>query len=127
MRKNENIRKLKNLLKKHLMISLLALLIIFLLNLAKKPFIFYLPFNIPGKQMACTIPPFGIFIESKYKNENKKDPCSILKHEKIHWDQYKRMGLFSFHYNYLKCYFNSGRIYNWMENEARLPCKEKSR
>ena len=100
---------------------------ILILNLIKQPFVYYLQFDIPGKQMASTIPPFGIFIESKYQNENSNEPCSLIKHEMVHWEQYKRMGLISFHYNYLRCYINSGRVNNWMEEEARMPCKLKSR
>ena len=114
--------KLK-LYKKRIIVPFLLVLIITVLNLFKHPYVFYLPFNIPGKQMASTIPPFGIFIESKYKNENKNNPCSIIKHKMVHWYQYKRLGLFAFHYNYLKCYFNYGRVNNWMEDEARIPCK----
>lgn len=106
--------------------QLMLVSVILILNLIKHPFLYYLPFNIPGKQMASTIPPFGIFIESKYQNENSNNPCSILKHEMVHWEQYKRMGLISFHYNYLKCYLNAGRINNWMEEDARKPCISKS-
>lgn len=125
--KIQHMKNLEAFKKKRYLIPLIFLLIILLLNFVKHPFVFYLPFNIPGKQMASSIPPLGIFIESKYKSENTKAQCSILKHEMIHWEQYKRMGLLSFHYNYLKCYLNSGRINNWMEEEAREPCKGKSR
>jgi len=100
---------------------------ILILDVIKHPFVYYLPFDLPGKQMASTIPPFGIFIESKYQNENSNEPCSLIKHEMVHWEQYKKMGLISFHYNYLKCYINSGRVNNWMEEEARKPCNLKSR
>lgn len=115
------------------------IVIIYILNLIKHPFVYYLPLDIleidtksfsiiyHGNQMAITFPPFGIFIEPKYQNENSNEPCSIQKHEMVHWEQYNRMGLISFHYNYLKCYFNSGRINNLMEEEAREPCKLKSR
>ena len=113
--------------KKVVLISLVFMLFVLVLNLIKHPFIFYTPFNIPGKQMASTIPPFGIFIEAKYRSENTNLPCSIIKHEMVHWQQYKRMGLFSFHYSYIKCYLNTGRINNWMEDEARKPCLGKSR
>ena len=113
--------------KKKYALPFVFIVITLILNLTKHPFIFYLPFDIPGKQMASTIPPFGIFIESNYQKENSNVPCSILKHELVHWNQYKRMGLISFHYNYLKCYLNSGRINNWMEEEARESCKSKSR
>jgi len=99
-----------------------------ILNIFKHPFVYYLPVNIPGKQMACRLPPCGIFIESEYKDEEINSPCSILNHERVHWSQYERMGLLSFHYNYIKCYTHSGRINNWMEDEARLPClQNKSR
>ena len=113
--------------KKRYAIPSVFIVIILILNIIKHPFVYYLPFDIPGKQMASTFPPFGIFIESKYQNENSNEPCSIQKHEMVHWEQYKKMGLISFHYNYLKCYLNSGRINNWMEEEAREPCKLKSR
>jgi len=90
-----------------------------LISQNKKERVIYLPFDIPGKQMAATIPPFGIFIENKYKSES----CgcgSILSHEKIHWDQYKRLGLIGFYYQYISQYLKHGRIHNhWMEVEAR--------
>ena len=110
--------------KKRYLILFLFMIIISVLNLTKHPFVYYLQFNIPGKQMASTIPPFGIFIESQFKNKDENDPClHPYKHEMVHWEQYKRMGLISFNYNYLKCYLSSGRINNWMEEEARGPCK----
>lgn len=68
--------------------------------------------------MAATIPPVGIFIEDKYKNEGD-GPGSILRHERVHWEQYRKMGLVSFHYCYLSEYIKHGRIHNWMEEEAR--------
>lgn len=81
--------------------------------------VIYLPFDIPGPQMAATIPPFGIFIESKYIDEGE-GKGSILAHERVHWLQYKRMGLFNFYYEYLSEYFKHGRINDhWMEVEAR--------
>ena len=79
---------------------------------------FYLPFEIPGTQVAATLPPFGIFIEDEFENEGN-GPGSILRHEIIHWQQYKRMGLIKFHYNYLTLYIKYGRVNNWMESEAR--------
>ena len=81
--------------------------------------VIYLPFDIPGAQMAATVPPFGIFIESRYKNEGD-GRGSILAHERVHWDQYKRMGLFKFYYEYFSEYLKHGRINDhWMELEAR--------
>lgn len=113
--------------KKRYTIPTLFTSIILILNIIKHPFVYYLPFKIPGDLMASTIPPFGIFIESDLKNIDENDPClHPYKHEMVHWEQYKKMGLISFHYNYLKCYLNSGRIKNWMEEEAREPCKLKA-
>ena len=81
----------------------------------KKDKIYYIPFNIPGKQMASTIPPFGIFIESKYKTDK-----SILRHEMVHWSQYQRMGFFGFYTTYIKEYFKYGNRFDGpMEVEAR--------
>jgi len=108
--------------RKKTIFFILSITIIILLNIFDNERVYYLPFNIPGEQMAITIPPFGMFVEPKYKNEKNK-PCSVLNHERVHWKQYKRMGLFSFYFNYFKIYLKSGRIHNWMEDEARLPCK----
>jgi hypothetical protein len=113
---------MKPMIKKFLLSFIIFILIITALNFINHPFIFYLPVNIPGKQMAATIPPFGIFIEKGLKNEKREDPCSVYTHEMVHWQQYQRMGLFSFYYQYLKVYFKKGRFNNWMEEEARRPC-----
>jgi len=98
-------------MKKYILISLLILLIYFSL---KEDKIYYIPFDIPGSQMAATIPPFGIFIESKYKKDN-----SILNHEMVHWSQYRRMGFFGFYSTYISEYKKYGRKYGPMEIEAR--------
>lgn len=80
--------------------------------------IYYIPFDIPGSQMAATIPPFGTFIESKYKKDK-----SILKHELAHWVQYERMGFANFYTTYFKEYVKYGRKYGPMEIEARKMSK----
>jgi len=98
------------------------ILLAMILNLTKTERVFYLPFDIPGTQMAATLPPFGIFIEDKFEDEGD-GPGSILKHEKVHWKQYQRMGLIRFYYTYLTLYAKHGRINNWMEEEARRFCK----
>ena len=94
------------------------ILLVLILNIKKTERVFYLPFEIPGTQMAATLPPFGIFIEDKFEDEGD-GPGSILKHEKVHWKQYQRMGLIKFYYTYLTLYAKHGRINNWMEAEAR--------
>lgn len=99
-------------------IIIFFVLFLVLLNILKNPFVLYTPINIPGDQMAITIPPFGIIIEKKFKMEGNRKG-SILSHERIHWEQYKRMGLVGFYYNYFKGYLKYGRKYSPMEREAR--------
>lgn len=86
----------------------------------RKDKVCYIPFNIPGSQMAATIPPFGIFIEDEYKGN-----ASLLNHELVHWDQYKRMGMFVFYRTYFSEYLKYGRINGPMEIEARKLSKLK--
>lgn len=97
---------------------IIILFIVILLNLFKGDRVFYTPINIPGKQMAITIPPFGMFIESEFKNEGS-GRGTLLKHERVHWSQYKRMGLLGFYGNYLSEYIGHGRVNHSMEREAR--------
>jgi hypothetical protein len=80
----------------------------------KKDKVYYIPFDIPGSQMAATIPPFGTFIESKYETDK-----SILRHEMVHWSQYDRMGFFGFYSTYISEYKKYGRKHGPMEVEAR--------
>jgi hypothetical protein len=98
-------------MKKYILLTLTLLVLFFVF---KKNKIYYIPFNIPGDQMAATIPPFGTFIESRYKN-NKE----LLRHELIHWNQFNRMGFFRFYSTYLSEYLKYGRKYGPMEIEAR--------
>ena len=62
----------------------------------------------------CTIPPFGIFI-----NEKHKDNENLLSHERIHWKQYHRLGLLGFYALYLYGYLKYGYDLHPMEIEAR--------
>lgn len=64
--------------------------------------------------MAATIPPFGTFIEARYKKNRL-----IVKHEMVHWYQYRRMGFWGFYTTYLYEYIKYGRKYGPMEVEAR--------
>ena len=100
--------------------KLFVLFVLFLLLfITKKNKTYYIPFDIPGSQMAMTIPPFGSFIELKYIN-NK----SILKHEMVHWSQYRKMGFWGFYKTYLYEYIKYGRKYGPMEVEARKLSKK---
>jgi hypothetical protein len=105
-------------------VAVITVFSIFSLNSNRKERVFYLPFEIPGSQMAATIPPFGIFIEDKYRTEGSA-PGSILAHERIHWNvQYKSLGLFGFYTNYLAGYVKHGRKTGHpMEIQARLLSK----
>jgi hypothetical protein len=98
-------------MKKYLLI---ILILIFSFLICKKDKIYYIPFNIPGSQMAATIPPFGTFIESQYKN-NKE----LVRHELVHWKQFHQMGFFGFYITYISEYLKYGRKYGPMEIEAR--------
>jgi len=96
----------------------IILLLVLILNISKTERVFYLPFDIPGPQMAMTFPPIGIFIENTFKDEGDGSG-SILRHERVHWEQYQQMGLMEFYYSYSMEYLKHGRINNWMESEAR--------
>jgi len=109
------IYEMKKFLKSFVVLLGCLILMIMFLNIIKTQSIFYIPFDINGKQMAITIPPFGSFIEEKYRQDK-----GILCHEKAHWTQYERMGLFSFYSTYLKEYKEyHGRFNGPMEVEAR--------
>ena len=42
-----------------------------------KEYVAYLPFDIPGKQLSATIPPFGIFIEERYKDDGGAERSEV--------------------------------------------------
>jgi hypothetical protein len=92
--------------------------IVIILNFFKGEKVFYTPINIPGKQMAMTVPPFGIIIEKEFKNEGS-GRGTLLRHEKVHWSQYRRMGLVGFYGKYFYEYIRLGRFNGSMEREAR--------
>jgi hypothetical protein len=103
--------------KLFLFIGLIIILILFTNSVNKK--IYYVSFELPGNLKGMTIPPLGIFIEEQYKiNSNK--PGSVLRHELVHWEQYKKMGLIGFYFNYFSGYLKTGSRFNHpMEEEAR--------
>ncbi|MCH2194731.1 hypothetical protein [Kordia sp.] len=71
--------------------------------------------RIIGGFNGITIPPFGIFIK-----ESERDNKMLLEHERIHWMQYQREGLFPFLKNYIKQHRDKGYDNNPYEIEARL-------
>lgn len=70
--------------------------------------------SLPGKFRGMCIPPIGIFILKKHKG-NKM----ILKHDLIHWNQYKKMGMLDFYLTYLIQFVFVGYDKMKMEMEAR--------
>jgi hypothetical protein len=87
----------------------------------KEPKIFYVEKLIPPFR-GMTIPPFGIFIKKQYKGDE-----SILNHDKIHWKQYQRMGLFLYYFRYLIQLILIGYDTMPMEMEARQNETEKDK
>lgn len=79
----------------------------------KQPKIYYVQWVVPSYR-AITIPPIGIFVKKKCESDQK-----LLKHEIIHWKQYKRMGLPKFYINYFKQFLIYGYKNMPMEIEAR--------
>lgn len=67
-----------------------------------------------GPFRAMTIPPFGIFIKQEFEGDEQ-----ILAHDKIHWAQYQRMGLFLYYFRYFMQLLLIGYDTMPMEMEAR--------
>lgn len=81
--------------------------------MSNDPKIYYVKYLLPPFR-AMTIPPFGIFIKLKYKGNEQ-----ILKHDLIHWKQYKRMGLIMYYLRYFIQLIIIGYDTMPMELEAR--------
>jgi len=64
-------------LKKRYLVLVMCVIWIAILNIFKHPFVFYTPFDILGHQMAITIPPFGMFMESQFETADANNPCVI--------------------------------------------------
>jgi len=79
----------------------------------KNPRLYYVRWTLPPYR-AMIIPPFGIFIKRRYKNNQK-----TFNHEMIHWKQYQRMGLIKFYSQYFKEFSIFGYDKMPMEMEAR--------
>ncbi len=99
-------------------ILVLAIMVYSIFQIRKEAPVTYVK-NIPGSIMAMTVPPFGIFIEEAYEDEGG-EPGSILAHERIHWLQYQERGLAGFYSKYLSDWAKHGRLYNELEEDARL-------
>jgi hypothetical protein len=84
----------------------------------KRTRIFYVSILVPPFA-AMTIPPFGIFILKKHKGNNR-----ILRHDLIHWRQYKRMGAVMYYLRYILQLLIIGYDTMPMEMEARQGEKE---
>lgn len=78
-----------------------------------RPRIFYVTWLI-APYRAMTIPPFGIFVHVNHKGNFR-----ILRHDYIHWLQYRRMGLILFYFRYFCQLLFIGYATMPMELEAR--------
>lgn len=102
---------------------IIIILVIFLMDYIlsffnKNPFLFY------KKSVFCnynshTLPPFGIVIQDSQKGNE-----ALLKHELIHWEQYRKTGSFLFYLNYAIQKIIYGYDYMPMEIEARCKSNE---
>jgi len=70
--------------------------------------------TLSGNWNARTIPPFGIFL-----SEKEKDNQLLIEHEKIHWRQYQNMGLLKYYLQYNREIKKYGYDKMPMEKEAR--------
>lgn len=61
-----------------------------------------------------TLPPWGIFILAE-----RLDEAPLVRHEQVHWTQYKRMGAWRFYATYLWGLMRYGYRNHPMEIEAR--------
>lgn len=68
--------------------------------------------KLPPPRRAMTIPPFGILMKDDEAQE------TIKKHEKCHWEQYQKLGLFPFYASYFSGYLKYGYRNSPMEEEC---------
>lgn len=70
--------------------------------------------KLPNNYNASTVPPFGIYVAKDYANN-----LALIEHEKIHWQQYQRMGLLNYYLQYFAQKSKFGYDNMPMEIEAR--------
>lgn len=63
---------------------------------------------------AVTLPPFGIYVRPERRNDE-----ALLRHEQVHWAQWRRMGTLRFYVTYLWQLWLYGYDDHPMEHEAR--------
>lgn len=61
-----------------------------------------------------TLPPFGIYILAERLTDS-----DLIRHERVHWAQYQRMGAIKFYLTYLWQMLRYGYWNSPMEREAR--------
>lgn len=83
-----------------------------------KPNVFYLK-KMPNNFNAQSIPPFGVFISTKQKNNQ-----ILLQHEMHHWKEYNKSGALIFYLKYIYQYIVYGYDKMPFEIEARKEVKE---
>ena len=104
----------KNVLIGAGLIGIVALIVKNEVAKSSPPKIFYRK-TMAGNYNARTIPPFGIYIlESEKGNE------MLLKHELIHWEQYKKLGLLRYYIEYQNQLAQYGYDKMPLEVQARI-------
>lgn len=68
---------------------------------------------------AITLPPFGIWIDSEQVPIEGDEFCGVLKHESVHWEQWRRYGTLGYYVRYLVGWLRHGYENHPMEIEAR--------
>jgi len=108
-----------NVFKKPLIIFSSVVAIDYLISkFNTKPKVFYLN-KLPKNFNAQSIPPFGIFVSKK-----EKDNQILLNHEKHHWKEYNKRGAILFYLKYFYQYLFYGYDKMPLEIEARKEVKE---
>jgi|SRR5690606_3309739 len=93
---------------------LIIVILVAILALSKRPKFFHVPKWLQpyAKFNAITLPPFGMFFSKGNFVE------STIKHELVHWEQYKRFGLLGFYMLYGYYTLKYGYWNNPLELEA---------
>jgi len=74
---------------------------------------------LPSAYRAITLPPFGIWIRDTVSEE---DFCGVLKHELVHWDQWRRYGTFGYYWRY----FTGWVVYGYYDHPMEIEAYERS-
>jgi len=105
-------------MKKFIFIGSVVALDYLIAKVNTNPNVYYLN-KLPNNFNAQSIPPFGIFISEKEKNNQ-----ILLDHEMNHWQEYNKSGAIIFYLKYIFQYFIYGYDKMPLEVKARKDVKE---